>query len=252
MLENRNWLKNREQTHNSTQFDFNPKEEEIFTESNEEEIKKTDVNFARVKGRIIHRILSEEIAKAEIITKVKMYLKNMIDEKEWQSNQFTYLKHDIITDLNNYFKSENYFCLKELTDYRNEFEVYHQHDDYYLYGIIDKLIVDNEKIVIIDFKTDSIRLDEIPGRASQYFTQLKFYSYITNKLFRGISNLEIRIVFLKHPDKFLTMNIVTKDLVKIEQEIEFMVKKVRERMYGKNLQHCNHCVFSIQNNCIVV
>jgi ATP-dependent helicase/nuclease subunit A len=252
MLENRNWLKNHEQAHNSTEFDFNPREDEIFTESNEEEIKRTDINFAQVKGSIIHRILSEEIAKAEIITKVKMYLKNMIDEKEWQSNQFTYLKHDIITDLNNYFKSENYFCLKELTDYRNEFEVYHQHDDYYLYGIIDKLIVDNEKIIIIDFKTDSIRVDEIAGRASQYFTQLKFYSYITNKLFRRISNLEIRIVFLKHPDKFLTMNIVTKDLVKIEQEIEFMVKKVRERTYGKNLQHCNHCVFSIRNNCIVI
>ena len=123
---------------------------------------------------------------------------------------------------------------------------------FYLYGIIDKLIITKGKIIIVDYKTDLIPLDEIQARASQYFTQLKFYAYITSKLFKVISNFELQIVFIKHPNEFIAMNIGLKELFKIEQEIELMVKKVRKGTSEKNLDHCRNCIFSIKNNCIVI
>jgi ATP-dependent helicase/nuclease subunit A len=251
MIENRNWLDDREQINKSKQFDFNSKEEELLSISNEEEIGKTDTKFAQIKGTVVHRLLSEEITEAELSAKVDIYLKNMIDKAKWQSNQFSHLKRDIIDDLLNYFKSKNYSFIKELADYRNEFEIYHQHKDYYLYGIIDKLIIAKDKIIIVDYKTDSIAVDEVNERANQYFNQLKFYSYIASKLFKVISNFELRLVFLKHSNEFLSLNIGSQDLSKIEENIEIMVKKVRNQTLEKNLDHCKNCIFSINNKCIV-
>lgn len=251
MIENRNWLNSQKIANRSKQFDFNPKEEELLAASNGEEISRTDVKSAQIKGTLIHRLLSDETTEADLMGKVELYLKTMINKEEWQSNQFSNLKQDIIDDLLNYFRSENYNLIKEFADYRNEFEIYHQHGDYYLYGIIDKLIVNKDKIIIVDYKTDLIPSDEVQERASQYFPQLKFYSYIASKLFKVISDFELRIVFVKHPNELVTINIGSNDLVKIEQEIELMVKKVREQTHEKNLGHCNNCVFSIKNNCIV-
>ena len=251
MIENRNWLDDREQINKSKQFDFNSKEEELLSISNEEEIGKTDTKFAQIKGTVVHRLLSEEITEAELSAKVDIYLKNMIDKVKWQSNQFSHLKRDIIDDLLNYFKSKNYSFIKELADYRNEFEIYHQHKDYYIYGIIDKLIIAKDKIIIVDYKTDSIAIDEVNERANQYFNQLKFYSYIASKLFKVISNFELRLVFLKHSNEFLSLNIGSQDLSKIEENIEIMVKKVRNQTLEKNLDHCKNCIFSINNKCIV-
>ncbi|OGU55249.1 MAG: hypothetical protein A2006_07260 [Ignavibacteria bacterium GWC2_35_8] len=252
IIENRKWLNSQKIVNKSKQFDFNTKEEELLASSNGEETSRTEVKFAQVKGTLIHKLLSEEAAETELSVKVDTYLKNMIDKEEWLSNQFADLKQDIINNLSIYFKSDNYNRLKEFAVYKNEFEIYHQHDDYYLYGIIDKLIISKDKIVIVDYKTDLITLDEVQERASQYFTQLKFYSYIAGKLFKAITDFELRIVFLKHPNEVITLNIGLKELVKIEHEIEMMVKKVREQTPEKNLDHCNNCVFLIKNNCIVV
>ncbi len=252
MVENRNWLSSREEVKKSNQFDFNLREEEFLSASNEEEISKSDVKLAQVKGTIIHRILSEEISGIDIPSKIHDYLKDMMDRKYWLTNQFDDLKQDIITDLQNYFKSANYNDIKNSPEYTNEYEIYHLHADFYLYGIIDKLIFEKEKLIIVDYKTDSISENEISDRAVQYFTQLKFYSYIASKLFAGIKNIELRLVFLKYPNKLVNMDIETKDLIAIEKEIELMIKKVRGKKYEKNLNHCHNCIFSIKNNCIIV
>ena len=251
MVENRNWLTNKNGVNKSGQLEFNSKEEEILSISYEEETSRSEQKFAPIKGILIHRLLSEEITETEMITKVESYLKNLINKEEWHLNHLTNMAQEISIDLKNYFKSENYCQLKEFTDYRNEFEIYHQQADYFLYGIIDKLIINLDNIVIVDYKTDSISVDEVHERAKQYFTQLKFYSYIASKLFNEISKYELRIVFIKHPNEFLSMNIGSKELVKIGCDIEMMVKKVREQTPEKNLNHCGSCVFSIKNNCIV-
>ena len=251
MVENRSWLNKLSVTDKSKHFDFNPKEEELLAMSNEEETSRTDLKYAQVKGTLIHRLLSEEITEAKLTADVDTHLKNMIDQKEWESNQYVELKQDIIDDLLKYFKSNNYNFIKSFADYKNEFELYHQQSDYYLYGIIDKLIISNDKIIIVDYKTDSIPLEEIKKRANQYFTQLEFYSFIASKLFNEITNFELRIVFIKHPDEVINMNIGLRDLVRTEADIDLMVKKVRGKSAEKSLEHCNNCIFSIKNNCIV-
>lgn len=69
-------------------------------------------------------------------------------------------------------------------NYKNEFEIYLKENDYFLYGIIDKLIIENDKAIIVDYKTDTIEEKEIQGKIENYINQLSFYSYIVSKLFQ--------------------------------------------------------------------
>jgi ATP-dependent helicase/nuclease subunit A len=250
MVQNRDWLKSQNKIGNTDLFDFNPTEEKLLT-ANEEEISRIEPRYSQIKGTIIHKLLRDDGNKNGYTDKIEGYLKDMIKKEDWYSVQFIELKEDIIRDLSKYLNSNNYEWIQQYPNYRNEFEIYHQHKDYYLYGIIDKLIIAKDKIIIVDYKTDSIAIDEVNKRANQYFNQLKFYSYIASKLFKVISYFELRLVFIKHPNEFLSLNIGSQDLSKIEENIEIMVKKVRNQTLEKNLDHCKFCIFSINNKCIV-
>ncbi len=251
MMENRNWLNAKKIINTAKLFDFNSVEEEFLAVSNEEELPREGVKLAQMKGMVIHKLLSEEITEAELVDKVEVYLKNIAPKDELFSEQIKKLKSEIICDMVNYYKSKNYEYVKKFQNYKNEYEIYHQHFDYYLYGILDKLIITQNKIIIVDYKTDSIIAEELYDRASQYFTQLKFYAFIVSKLLEPTQNIELRIIFILHPDKFLTLEIKPSDSAQTKQDIEQMMQKIRGHSFGKNLEHCQFCVFSIKGNCIV-
>ena len=75
--------------------------------------------------------------------------------------------------------------------------------DYYLHGIIDKIIFDDNKILIYDYKTDDIEEKEIKKHSEYYLMQLKFYLYIASKLFSEFDIFEGSLVFVKHPETLL-------------------------------------------------
>jgi uncharacterized protein (DUF169 family) len=47
------------------------------------------------------------------------------------------------------------------------------------------------------------------------------------------------------------MKIEAEDLISIENEIESIVEKVREKSSQKNLNHCKFCNFSMNGECVV-
>lgn len=251
MNQNREWIKNRNKQENIGGFDFNPIEDQQLTVNNDEETTKSRINFSQIKGTVIHKLLSDETSSDNLEDKTVNIIEQMVDKKEWDSNQIKDLKNEIIRDVKNYYNSKNYGLIKGFPNYKNEYEIYHQHDDYFLYGIIDKLIIDKSKIIIADYKTDSILVDEVKERAKHYFTQLKFYSYIASKLFTTIASFQLRIIFIKHPDEFFTLDIKTNDLLQIQNDIQQMVKNVRKQTTEKKMDHCKFCIFATNNTCIV-
>jgi ATP-dependent helicase/nuclease subunit A len=250
MVQNRDWLKSQNEISPTKVYDFSSREDEkLLTDEGENKI--FDSKYSRIKGTLIHRILSEDHFESGLAEKVENYLKDMLNKEEWDSNQSSELKKEIIYDLTNYLNSKSYEWIKWHPDSKNEFEIYQQHQDYYLYGIIDKLIVTENKMIIVDYKTDSIFLEEIQERANQYFSQLQFYAFIAGKLKRNTANVELRIIFIKHPNESVAKNLEPDDLTKIQQNIELMVSNVRVGNSSKNLEHCKFCIFSINGNCII-
>ncbi len=235
----------------SNEYEFNIEEavnDNIFYEAGE----KGDNNFAEVKGRIIHKILQNEINEKSLEEFIADRLKHELDIFDYSEKLSLALKESILYDVKNFYSSSFYSNLKSFTNYKNEFEVYIKENDYFLYGIIDKLIIEKSKITIIDYKTDDISEEEINERVGNYLPQLEFYAYIITQFIKKKKEIELKLAFIKYPDKIFSKSVKPEDFERINKEIMEMVNTFRGGKFSKNLDHCNKCLYALrQEKCII-
>jgi hypothetical protein len=156
------------------------------------------------------------------------------------------------TDLINFSRSKLFSLISSTENYKNEFEIYVADKDYYLHGIIDKIIFKDNKIFIYDYKTDDIEKKEIKKHSEYYLMQLKFYLYIASKLFSEFDSFEGSLVFVKHPDDIVTLNYDKIKIRELEKEITDIIKSIRMKNSEKNMKHCKVCSYSgLTNKCII-
>ena len=202
-----------------------------------------------IRGSIVHRILQLDnpvISSKEI---------SSIIREEFHTKDASVIdaaQTDISGKLKTLFGSDIYKRIQGYKKSYNEYEIYLNEEDYFLHGIIDKLIIDGSDAVIIDYKTDSINREEICDRSSLYFPQLKFYSYIVSRFFKELTSFELRLIFINFPGEDVKEIISREEADKSGDEIRSMVNNIRLREFDQNLSHCNVCNFSLINSkCIV-
>jgi ATP-dependent helicase/nuclease subunit A len=206
---------------------------------------------SEIKGRIIHKALQKEI-KSKFLEDIILNDINISYANHFETaDAKQFFVEDLLTILTSYYNSTEYGYLKNFVDYKNEMEIYLKEDNYYLFGIIDKLILADRKIIIIDYKTDVFDKENIKTKAKYYLNQLKFYVYIVSKLYTDLDAFEIRIVFLKFPDNPYTITYHRNEVGKFKEEISLLIKGILRAEYPKNLSHCNECNFSINNRCVL-
>ncbi len=237
-------------------FEFNPAEtaaDENFNSAGENTAGQLTDNLADVKGRIIHKILQNEIRENELNEFITANLTNELGSFDYSEENAVRLKEDILNDIKNFYGSLFFAELSSYKNYKNEYEIYIKENDYFLYGIIDKLIVAENKLIIIDYKTDDIEKNEIDERSSAYLPQLEFYSYIVSKHFAQKREIEFKLAFIKHPDKIYSKTVNQDDLSRIGEEIRNMADAVRMAKFSKNLEHCSKCIYALkQEKCIII
>ena len=149
--------------------------------------------------------------------------------------------------LKNFFKNSVASEIFSQTNFDNEREIFVQVDDFYLVGVIDKLIILDNKIVIIDYKTDK----NPDASLARYVDQLKYYAFLCSRIFPEVELFELRLIFLGNPEFFdpLTVN---------KNEINITGKRIREFVgtlrtainsngFQKNTSHCPECRFSFNS-----
>lgn len=233
-------------------YEFSEKENELIIENPDEAFDGIK-NFSDVKGRIIHKILQKELRYEEININLENFIKEELNITGIDSLEINKFKEDTLNDLKLFYNSDIFEKLRFLKNYKNEYEIYVQENDYYLYGIIDKIIFisGSNKILIIDYKTDDIDEEEIEERSKSYMTQLKFYSYIVSKLFQDFNEFELRLIFIKYPEKVISERINRgSELENLQKKIKNIALDIRNQNFKKNLSHCKKCFFAIRNNCI--
>jgi ATP-dependent exoDNAse (exonuclease V) beta subunit len=194
-----------------------------------------------LKGKIIHSLLEMNITKEELSKRASIFVeKEKISPREKKA-----LIKEIVKDLDKYLSSDKYKQISSLHNFRNEFEIYLQMDEFYLYGRIDKVIFTEDKIKIIDYKTDNISPDFIKSRTAQYLSQVKFYSYILSRLNENINKYELQIVFIKNPDAAIYFEINKNDFPLIESEIKKMIDSLKSGNYFTKTEHCRDCIYSV-------
>ncbi len=229
-------------------FEFNEKEDETLFGLNEIANIKNIKEFSDVKGRIIHSVLQKEINQHQLSEFIDDSINNEISTFNIDAEQKNLFKNDIKEDIHNFYKSSEFSDLKRYKNYYNEYEVYAKENDYFLYGIIDKLIIDNEKAIIVDYKTDLVKEKELEEKSNSYFNQLRFYSYVVSRLFDKIKFYELRLIFIKWPQYPQKINLSNKDFEPVKGEIKSMVDEIRRQNYIRNLDHCKSCGYSLKNN----
>ena len=238
-----------------THFEFKDNEEYNLLDSSvygdEERAKEfSNRSAADIKGRIIHSILQNELSIGEIDEFTTKKLKEEFELNQPQDEFLLRLKNQIVDDLKKFYVSSSYLELKKENNYKNEFEIYVKENDYFLYGIIDKIIFSNNKIIIIDYKTDNISKNEVLARVRTYMNQLKFYSYIAIKLFPDFDIIELRLLFVKLPDEIISEVLNKQDVMNFGSGINILVNEIRNKNFPKNLNHCIECYFAIQGKCV--
>jgi len=206
---------------------------------------------ADIQGKIIHKVLQKNIKVEQLEQFIFGEIESLYLSLFESGDAKKTFCEDLIQIIKDYYKSSEYILLNNFKEYKNEFEIYLKADNYFLYGIIDKLIITETKIIIVDYKTDDIDKDGIEERAKYYLNQLKFYIYIVSRLYTKINEFEIRIVFLLHADNPYSVSFNRTEINGIEQDITLIIEGILKEEYPKNLSHCNDCGFSINGSCVV-
>ena len=183
-------------------------------------------------------------------------MKNQLESllnKEEETLYFSELKiHNSVDEIKNivseFYKSESYTKLNSFKKYFNEIEFYKKEYDYYLYGIIDKLIVMDDKIIITDYKSDKISKETINEKISTYLNQLKFYAYVIANKFPTINKFELWLLFLRD-DKFSKIETITRtEVVKFGEVIKSSVNKIRMKDFSEQTEGCKNMKYYLLEN----
>ncbi len=218
-------------------FDFNN------SEDSEEKLN------PNVKGSIIHKILEEEniedlqkSIRTAVAAESGLSNSNLISQKETDK---------IEVSIKRFLQSELWRYIRSFPTYFKEYEIYSKHKDYFLYGIIDRLIIDEDKILIVDYKSDSFHPSEAVEKGTHYLPQLMFYALVVSKQFKEIKKYELRLAFIEQPQIEFKKNIGIKDLVSFEKEIEKIIAEIRDKNFIPNFEHCGKCHYSPdRKNCV--
>jgi ATP-dependent helicase/nuclease subunit A len=200
-------------------------------------------DFSRFKGKVIHYALRKNINEENVRQFVENHMKNSFNGEIPEL-----LQEEIINVFLLFYGSSEYQFINSFPAYKNEFEVYLKEDDYYLFGILDKLIIEDKKLIIVDYKTDNIEADELKMKAEKYLPQLKFYSYIITRLFNNKKAVEGRVIFIKYPQNPFIFNNDEISDENLKPSVKAMIRSIRNNNYSLNLSHCKDCIFADENS----
>lgn len=216
-----------------------------------EEDENSRPSFADVKGKIMHTLLEHEVMPGQYEDSLEEMIKSELHFVDATEENLISIKKSVVEDLNSYLASGVSKEIRSYKSFKNEFELLVREKDFYLYGIVDKLIVEDKRLIVVDFKSDGIGPEEISSRKEHYFPQLKFYAYLLSRLYPEVEEVEIRLIFLKHPEIEVKSLLKKEEIEIIGMELYGVVDKIRKMEFNKNLKHCCFCSYFLDNRCIM-
>ncbi|MCB0749000.1 MAG: PD-(D/E)XK nuclease family protein, partial [Ignavibacteriae bacterium] len=218
------------------EYEFNSKEEEENVPGN-------------ILGKIVHSILEKgtehNLLKNEIDFSIEME-DELISYNEDSKNK---LRHEIINLIEDFYNSNSFMKISEQKNYQNEIEIYKRENDYYLYGIIDKLIIENDKIIITDYKTDKISKKNIKEKSETYLNQLMFYAYILSSKFPQINNYQLSLIFIRDDTFSVSKSVNKNEVIEFGQVINDSVNKIRNKQFEELKPGCKNMEFYLLEEC---
>ena len=216
-------------------FEFNDREDESNLHGN-------------IVGSIIHSILEKGVSVEYLEEAIDGLLIKDPNTVLLSNEKINLLKNDVRDIVNHYYQSASYQKLCEYQNYSNEVEFYLKENDYYLYGIIDKLVVTNSKIIVVDYKSDKVNNKNINEKKDTYLNQLLFYSYIMHKKYPNVKEYELRLIFLRDDNFSYIQKVNQEEIQSFGKVIANSVIKIREKKFNEFTEGCKNMKYYYLDN----
>jgi ATP-dependent helicase/nuclease subunit A len=216
-----------------------------FNHNEDEEV----IKHSDIRGLIVHKLIELGIKSGEAADWIQNNLSQFISTT-LNKSEVTSLVNSAAGLYEKYCSSDLKKEIESYSDIKSEFEIYAKENDYYLYGIMDKVIITENKIIIIDFKTDHNVKDKTGEKIQQYKNQIYFYGFIANKYFSSAAEIELRLVFLEDLSRQFTYQFSDEDSKEVGNNIKQVIEKIRNYDFSMNLKHCAGCHFEFNKSCV--
>jgi ATP-dependent helicase/nuclease subunit A len=204
---------------------------------------------ANIGGKIIHSVMEKNIASENLTEQVSRLIEHENELQNIDDNFKQNLKDDILILLNHFYTTEVFQELKSYPKYENELEIYISKNDYYLYGIIDKLIIDEDRIIIVDYKTDKLDSKNFDIKKESYFNQLLFYAYLLKDNYPEAKEFELWLVFVRGDNNKNVKVVSKKEIEEFGNIINQCVQDIRNKKFDKKTKGCEHCQYLLLDEC---
>lgn len=181
-----------------------------------------DINFGLMFHKMAEIYNGEN--KKDLIPVAKEYALN----KEYKAH--------VVPAINNFFA---FFDKYKHYEYETEKEYELKTDQYWLYGIIDRIMQRSKDLVVVDYKTAAY------ANRSRHEFQMKFYSLMVSKI-TGTEPRDIKtLIYFPRPnieEKFAFSN---GEIAKFESEIIAKIKMIEDNKKWEPCKgfHCRWCLY---------
>ncbi len=205
-------------------------------------------SFGAVTGSIIH----DYLAKMDSTLFSEKLLKELVEDYFLNNLDIGVDKNQILKivthKLEKYLSSKQAKEIENFTTSHNEFEIFLRYGSFYLMGVIDKIIILEDRIIIIDYKTGK-NLEDVMER---YSAQLDFYAFLTSRIYSNINSFELRLISIDNYDESIVRIVSRNSVSQTEDKLNTFVDTLRSTIsnsgFFRNTGHCHKCKFSINNN----
>lgn len=201
-------------------------------------------NLGAAIGTIVHEYLAMAPGSATLLSAVTSITDSLIGEDPTLARSREKLIRLSAERLTNYLATATAKTISGYTGSRNEEELFIRYSDFYLMGVIDKLVILEDRIVIIDYKTDRDPAHSL----DRYREQLRFYAYICSQVYKTVDKFELQLVFLSDPEAVKPETVTREELSAVKEKIDSLITALRGSFasgeFSKNTSHCAECRFS--------
>ena len=208
-------------------FEFNNREDEVSSLGN-------------VVGSVIHSVLEKGIPLDKLNESIPKLIRKENSTVLLTAENKSVLANEIRDLVKLFYLSESYKQISKYSNFLNEAEFYKKENDFYLYGIIDKLIVSEDEIIIIDYKSDKVNDANIIEKKETYFNQLLFYANIVQKKYPKVKSYELRLVFIRDDSFSSAKKVNNKEVNDFGLLIRSSVIKIRNKNFDDITEGCKN------------
>ncbi|HPN37796.1 MAG TPA: UvrD-helicase domain-containing protein [Melioribacteraceae bacterium] len=191
-------------------------------------------------GVVCHEILASKFDNNNL----SGIIKEKVEKQLLPINETKKLILDVENLLIPFINSEQYKEIDSFNFYYSEFEINKVVENYYFTGIIDRLIIEKDKIIIVDFKTNKVDEENIKDKIQYYLPQLKYYAFLVGSYFGWEKEIYMKLMFLSYPEYNDVIKIEKLEAESLLLELKQVINNIRENYYISNTKSCYLCTFN--------